>query len=532
MVRGGLYNEGEIWIRKDLGMGGQDGEFVTVMAYPGETPELTGERRMIVETNYIRIQGLTFLDTYSLDLPWWGDPDTREHVEILDNHFKGAFGIPLEFCGNFGRVEGNIIENADGESHAIYLHYGHDNIIRNNQIHGTYKYGIHVYDEHKAEDPPGFVRTYSKVLIEGNLIMSSQTRAGIILGTSADAPVPGVRMDGITLRRNVIINNASVGILVKAWAGEIKNVDIINNTLYNNEYGGIRLENCQNIRVHNNILVSTRGDHIGRDAMTQNLTVDHNLYWPAPIRLDNIDPGEHLIADPEFISAADTNFRLKDTSPAIDWGVDMGLPYSGSAPDLGAFEYGIPVSVKDVTLKAAVDNDSVILTWMLNTTKPVAGIDIEKSKNGSPFIRIEQIPVSDTIHSRQFTYRDPLEDNEERSYRIRIRFMDGSDIYSEPTSVTGLQPQSCQLFPNFPNPFNPSTTIEYWLEKSSHVKLEILNVLGRSIRTLVDSRQSTGLNTVVWDATDRIGRDVPSGVYFYRLITGSFRATRKMILMR
>jgi hypothetical protein len=83
------------------------------------------------------------------------------------------------------------------------------------------------------------------------------------------------------------------------------------------------------------------------------------------------------------------------------------------------------------------------------------------------------------------------------------------------------------LFQNYPNPFNPTTTIRYQLPGVSHVDLKVYDVLGREIATLVNERQTVGSHSVNFSANT-----LPSGVYFCRLVTGIFTATRKMILLK
>ena len=83
------------------------------------------------------------------------------------------------------------------------------------------------------------------------------------------------------------------------------------------------------------------------------------------------------------------------------------------------------------------------------------------------------------------------------------------------------------LFPNFPNPFNPSTTIRYSLQKTSLVRLEVYNVLGERVAVLVNQKQGAGLHRVQWDA-----RHLPSGIYFCRLRAGEFQAVHRMLLMK
>jgi hypothetical protein len=88
------------------------------------------------------------------------------------------------------------------------------------------------------------------------------------------------------------------------------------------------------------------------------------------------------------------------------------------------------------------------------------------------------------------------------------------------------------LAQNFPNPFNPTTHIEYELERPASLQLTIYDALGLEIRRLADERRSVGRFTAVWDGTDEAGRPCASGTYFYRLQTGDFVQTKKMVLLR
>ena len=85
---------------------------------------------------------------------------------------------------------------------------------------------------------------------------------------------------------------------------------------------------------------------------------------------------------------------------------------------------------------------------------------------------------------------------------------------------------------NYPNPFNPQTVIKYDLPRPAHVKLTIYNVLGQRVRTMVDEYQDAGGKTLFWDGTDAGGKEVASGVYFFWLRAGEFKAAKRMILMR
>ena len=102
-------------------------------------------------------------------------------------------------------------------------------------------------------------------------------------------------------------------------------------------------------------------------------------------------------------------------------------------------------------------------------------------------------------------------------------------IFEPSTSIPG----SFILSQNYPNPFNPITEILYELPRASRVTLDVYNVLGQKVNTLVkDKLQEIGTYRVSWDATDNRGAMVTSGVYFYKIETGDFRATKKMVLLR
>ncbi len=94
-------------------------------------------------------------------------------------------------------------------------------------------------------------------------------------------------------------------------------------------------------------------------------------------------------------------------------------------------------------------------------------------------------------------------------------------------------PTEFALFQNFPNPFNPETTIKYNLAEGSDVHLQIYNILGQVVRTMVAERQSAGRYQVKWSGTDDRGMPVSSGIYFYQLATGGkFHDVKRLMLLK
>ena len=108
---------------------------------------------------------------------------------------------------------------------------------------------------------------------------------------------------------------------------------------------------------------------------------------------------------------------------------------------------------------------------------------------------------------------------------------------SEPMSTVGgggdyvITPQST-LLQNRPNPFGRRTDIEYSLEQSDEVSIDVLDVAGRVVRTLFREQQSQGEYHVSWDGTDDLGNAMPSGKYFYRLRVGEETTARGMLMLR
>ncbi len=107
-------------------------------------------------------------------------------------------------------------------------------------------------------------------------------------------------------------------------------------------------------------------------------------------------------------------------------------------------------------------------------------------------------------------------------YRIRLASPTGIR-----TDGDNLQTPSFRLFPNFPNPFNPSTAIDYRLPAADYVTLKIFDILGREVTTLVSEVEAPGLHTAKFD-----GANLSSGIYFYRLRTESISETKEMVLLK
>ncbi len=111
-----------------------------------------------------------------------------------------------------------------------------------------------------------------------------------------------------------------------------------------------------------------------------------------------------------------------------------------------------------------------------------------------------------------------------------ILYLSGS---AQPVSNENeLIPAVTSLKGNYPNPFNPETTISFGMNKAGKVEVAIYNILGQRVKTLLSENRSAGNHTVVWNGKDSNNRSVSSGVYFYRMTTEGYSKTSKMILMK
>jgi len=126
--------------------------------------------------------------------------------------------------------------------------------------------------------------------------------------------------------------------------------------------------------------------------------------------------------------------------------------------------------------------------------------------------------------------------NSNLTFEILNAIVDDVDGLALSTNVSDYEvmalPTVYALTQNYPNPFNPTTTIDYSIPKSGNVELVIFNMTGQKVRTLVSGKQDAAFYKIVWDGRNDLGENVASGMYFYRLVSGSFSKIEKMTLIK
>jgi len=275
-------------------------------------------------------------------------------------------------------------------------------------------------------------------------------------------------------------------------------------------------------------------------------TVDPSLFWflnssSAGLTFDlKYSTNPDMSGSVTAANIAVTNYTLT----ALDQGVVyywQVRSYDGNVfsaySDIESFvvftEYAPPVPrlgspIGDIT----INTSSPELTWFLPTNSSVTGYVLEYSTNRN----MTNAVISEVTNTLKAI--EGLMPDANYFWRVRARNSDGelSNYSSKGMFNTGtvtsadydaVTPDAFDLKQNFPNPFNPSTIINYSIPVSSFVTLKVFNILGKEVATLVNEMQNAANYSIEFNAAS-----LPSGVYFYRLNSGDFVSVQKMILIR
>ena len=198
-----------------------------------------------------------------------------------------------------------------------------------------------------------------------------------------------------------------------------------------------------------------------------------------------------------------------------------------------------PLPIQLVYLHAMPTSpNSVQLDWGTLTETNNYGFKVQKTPDSSSsYLTITGSFVpghGTTIEPHSYTYTDVAVSSGSWWYRLMQIDLDGAVHYTDAVRVdllTGLDekelPFATSLEQNYPNPFNPSTEIHFTLERPANVVLQLFDVLGREVATLMNERRSAGKHSVTW-----IARDHSSGLYFARLSADGFVSVRKLVLAK
>jgi hypothetical protein len=233
-------------------------------------------------------------------------------------------------------------------------------------------------------------------------------------------------------------------------------------------------------------------------------------------------------------SLPDINFlHLVEGSDLIDAGTNVGLPFNGTAPDLGAFETSSVIPVELVSFKASIFNNSILLMWVTSTELNNRGFEVQKKLNENDFAAIGFVNGTGTAAEKSeyfFTDRNLFQGL--NIYRLKQVDYSGIFIYSNEIQINLNIPEEFTLYQNYPNPFNPSTTIKYQIDAPGDVVLQIFNHLGEKVSELVHDYQDAGSYEVDWFARSEKNEPLASGIYIARLSANEHSAMIKISVIK
>ena len=196
----------------------------------------------------------------------------------------------------------------------------------------------------------------------------------------------------------------------------------------------------------------------------------------------------------------------------------------------------IPLPIQLSYFRGRIASQCVELRWGTVSETHNYGFDLQRSQDR---ITISTIPNSfipghgTTNEPHDYVFTDCTVQPGVWSYRLRQFDLDGTVTYSEwievevPTSVSEEKPAVFALYQNYPNPFNPTTHFAFRIPNIGLVTLKVFDVLGREVATVINKKMQPGSYEIEFSATN-----ISGGIYFYRLKSGPFTQTRKLVLAK
>ena len=367
----------------------------------------------------------------------------------------------------------------------------------------------------------------------------------------------------------LIANNNTTGVSSGCASGSADNtIELINCTITDNPLGiyAFGIVSVSNSIIYNNLNYWGENNSYYDDNGT--LTINNTLIQGGYEGEGNID------ANPMFVDTANDDYHLSNYSPSIGAGTSSGAPSTdldgnprpnpaGSNPDMGAYENPLAFSSFDlvypfpdttIVLTRANFLDTLYFAWNQPASREGDELTYKRELTGDLPEYIRFIVTSDEETNTNM-YKVPYHHIEDYMHTAGVELITGTwtivandgkyDVHAEngPFTLTidgskleisdsDIIPETFALYANYPNPFNPTTTISYDLPEQAQVTLGIYDILGKKIKTLVKQSQDAGNKIAVWDGTDNLGRQVSAGVYLYQIQAGDFTQTRKMLLLK
>jgi len=325
---------------------------------------------------------------------------------------------------------------------------------------------------------------------------------------------------------------------------------------------GVRSLSSGNLTLKNNIIING-----------YNIATSYGIYWGSSGTLvsnynDIVVPGSGKVgnfstADQATLSAwqsaSSNDANSQSTAVTFVSGTDLHLsggsigdmnlkgvsglgittdidadPRVASGPYMGADEnVGSPLPVELTSFAGSVKNGSIELTWTTATETNNESFVVERSSlkdaGARSWVNVGTVQGAGTKYSpTRYIFTDKPSQMGSFAYRLKQIDRDGAVKYSSEIQIAAVSAvRAYALLGNYPNPFNPTTSITFELPTASHVLLSVYDLLGKEVGTLVNGVKESGRHVVSFDASV-----LPSGIYIYTIRAGGFVQTRKMLLMK
>ncbi|MDP1676770.1 MAG: T9SS type A sorting domain-containing protein [Bacteroidota bacterium] len=238
------------------------------------------------------------------------------------------------------------------------------------------------------------------------------------------------------------------------------------------------------------------------------------------------------------VPATEGDAGTPDVEVAIDAATDsincVAIRQAAGVPDLNIDGIRVattwsqaPLPVELTSFTASARGKNVELKWATATEVNNHGFDVEKNINGT-WNKIGFVEGNGTTNApKSYSYAD-ANVRGTVSYRLKQIDRDGQFEYSSAVEVKVVgEANTYEVSQNYPNPFNPTTAISYYVPASGRVTLQVFDMLGKEVATLVNGEVASGAHSVDFNAAQ-----LPSGMYFYTLRANNFNATKKMLLVK
>jgi hypothetical protein len=226
-------------------------------------------------------------------------------------------------------------------------------------------------------------------------------------------------------------------------------------------------------------------------------------------------------------SFTDASLMIGNTYYYVIYTYDKAYNYSSSTSVSSA----LPLPVELTSFSASAQNKTVSLTWQTATEVNNYGFEIQKSEarsKNTEWLKVGFVNGAGNSNSpKEYSFTDKSAIAGKYLYRLKQLDNDGQYKYSKEVEVGVSAPLDFSLAQNYPNPFNPSTSIQYSVTGSQNVTLKVFNVIGKEVAVLVNEKKEPGTYTVEFSSAN-----LSSGTYFYRLQSGAFIQTKKMVILK